>query len=149
MKKIMLLLCVLLLCAATRANAADLYVDNLKILPGETMTVGLKLNNELPSKGFQLNVSLPEGLTFVSKNVTATMTKKTTAPRPTPTLGCFRTQVSPQLLRQLRSRRLCLPRQPSTACSLPLSALRVSPLMPTSRSSLSSLRMPSHSSTTK
>ena len=72
MKKIMLLLCVLLLCAATRANAADLYVDNLKILPGETMTVGLKLNNELPSKGFQLNVSLPEGLTFVSKNVTQT-----------------------------------------------------------------------------
>ena len=65
MKKIMLLLCVLL--AGLTARAADpvVTIGDVKIMPGETVALSLNLTNDSPMKGFQLDIALPEGLSFV------------------------------------------------------------------------------------
>ena len=51
------------------ATEAIFYFDDLKIKAGTSQTVTLKIYNDLEAKGFQLTVTLPSGLTFVSNDV--------------------------------------------------------------------------------
>ena len=60
------ILSVLFLFMAVWAYAeSKIYFDDLKIKPGETKSVELKLQNDDAVKGLQLVISLPEGMSFV------------------------------------------------------------------------------------
>ena len=64
-----LLTLTLLLGAMSVASAADrLYIDAVYIEPGETQTIAINLENEVPYYGFQADINLPKGLEFVIEN---------------------------------------------------------------------------------
>lgn len=59
----------LLLGAMSAASAADgLSIDVGYIEPGETRTLAINLENEVPYYGFQADINLPKGLEFVIEN---------------------------------------------------------------------------------
>lgn len=64
-----LLTLTLLLGAMSVASAADrIYIDAVYIEPGETQTIAINLENEVPYYGFQADINLPKGLEFVIEN---------------------------------------------------------------------------------
>ena len=69
MKKLFLLFSVLLASVVANATEARFYFDELKVKKGSEQTVVLKVSNDLEAKGFQLTLTLPDGLTFVSNDV--------------------------------------------------------------------------------
>lgn len=69
MRKLAFLSALLLTVLTVHAQEEGFYMDPLEILPGAEQSVTLKLRNSEGVKGFQLNVVLPEGLSFVSESV--------------------------------------------------------------------------------
>ncbi len=68
MKKYLLLFSVLFASIASYAAEPRFYLDNdFKIKKGETKELSVKLENDAKVKGFQITITLPEGLTFVGE----------------------------------------------------------------------------------
>lgn len=65
----------LLLGAGKAASAADrLYCEPMAIAPGATATISFQLENSKACYGFQTDITLPEGLQFVTQNNKAKIT---------------------------------------------------------------------------
>ena len=69
MKKVLFFLCAVLTSIVAFGAEASFYLKDLKIKPGETKQIPVYLSSDLQAKGFQLDITLPEGLTFVDKNI--------------------------------------------------------------------------------
>lgn len=72
MRKMKLILVSLLSCIALTMQAERLFINDFTISPGETKTMSVELENEIAYKAFQLNMTLPEGLSFANTKVTLT-----------------------------------------------------------------------------
>ena len=44
----------------------SLYIEDATIAPGETTTLSVQLNNNIPINGFQFKMTLPEGISYTS-----------------------------------------------------------------------------------
>jgi len=64
---VLLFLMLLALPLASRAKDA-FYIEPVNIVPGESKTITLSLNNSQVFRGFQTDIELPEGLRVVSKS---------------------------------------------------------------------------------
>lgn len=71
MKQIMITLLAMVMALPCVAQVNRLYMNDFEIEPDSTVTVLLYLTNEVPSRGLQFNLTLPEGLTREDYEVTA------------------------------------------------------------------------------
>ena len=61
----LLMLAALMLAMTGMAQNNRVYIEDFEIEPGSLITVPVLLANESPTRGFQFNLSLPQGLTIV------------------------------------------------------------------------------------
>lgn len=61
----LLTLAALMLAMTGMAQNNRVYIEDFEIEPGSLITVPVLLANESPTRGFQFNLSLPQGLTIV------------------------------------------------------------------------------------
>ncbi len=69
MKKILFLFCTLILAISAKAGDASFSFGEMKIKAGGTATIAVCLTNDEIVKGLSIDISLPEGLSFVSGNI--------------------------------------------------------------------------------
>ena len=52
--------------AQAEGFTGSLYIEDATIAPGETTTLSVQLNNNIPINGFQFKMTLPEGISYTS-----------------------------------------------------------------------------------
>jgi len=70
MKHLMTIIVALLTAASVNAQVNRLYIDDFEIYPDSTCIVDLILANESPTRGLQVNLTVPPGLRLLSSNLT-------------------------------------------------------------------------------
>ena len=59
----------LLVCALAAVAQNRVYIDDFNIIPGETVEVAVKMDNDVPVSSMQFDMVLPEGLSYVDQSI--------------------------------------------------------------------------------